>query len=314
MRRATAFAPATVSNVAVGFDLLGFAVEAAGDEATVRVTGREGVLVESVVDAAGAPAEGIPLDPSKNTAAVGLVELLKDVRPGHGFRVSVRKGIALGSGMGGSGASAVAALVAANALLERPLAKESLLQYAVRAEAAASGTAHPDNVTPCLFGGLTLVVSHDPVRHVQLPVPENVLAVLVHPHVRVDTRDARRVLEPSVPLAAHVRQSANLGGFLAGCYTGDLALVKSCLRDLIIEPQRARLIPGFARVKRAALEAGAVGCSISGSGPSVFAWADGEETARRVRDEMVRAFREAGVEAVDAWVSPVSREGARVVG
>lgn len=314
MRRATAFAPATVSNVAVGFDILGFAFDAAGDEVTVALTEQETVRVVEIVDATGKlPHGAIPTGATENTATVGLLQLLEDVRPGFGFEVEIRKGIALGSGMGGSAASAVAALVAANSLLERPLAKESLLPYALAAERVASGAAHPDNAAPSLFGGLTLVVSTDPVRCVRLPIPEGLLAVLVHPHVRVDTRDARAVLRPSVPLRDHVRQSANLGGFIAGCFTNDLELMKSSLNDIIIEPQRASLIPGFARVKSAALEGGAIGVSISGSGPSVFALVDSEDTAERVREAMTAGFKSSSVAEVDSWVSPVSEEGARVV-
>lgn len=314
MRGATAFAPATVSNVAVGFDVLGFAVEAAGDEVTVTLAEAGGARVVEVSDATGTlPPGAIPLDAARNTATVGLIKLLEDLRPGFGFDVRVRKGIALGSGMGGSAASAVAALVAANSLLARPLPKEALLAYALAAERVACGASHPDNAAPSLFGGLTLVVSTDPPRCVRLPVPRGLLAVLAHPHVRVDTRDARAVLGPTVPLADHVRQSAQLAGLVAACYTDDLGLLGCCLEDVIIEPQRAALIPGFARVKAAALEGGALGASISGSGPSVFALADSEETARRVRAAMVEAFRSGGVAEVDSWVSRVSEEGARVV-
>jgi homoserine kinase len=315
VRRATAFAPATVANVAVGFDILGFAVEGAGDEVTVTVTQTPGARIRDISDATGTLAAGdIPSDPARNTATVGLIKLLEDLRPGHGFEVSVRKGIALGSGMGGSAASAVASLVAANALLERPLGRADLLKYAVAAEAAASGTPHPDNVTPCLFGGLTLAVSNEPLRHVRLPVPPGVLTVLVHPRIRLDTRDARRVLRPDVPLAAHVRQSALLGGFVAGCYTNDLDLIRHSLKDVVIEPQRAALIPGFARVQAAALACGALGASISGSGPSLFAWVASESEAAAARAAMVEAFRAAGVGEVDSWVSPVSQDGARVIG
>jgi homoserine kinase len=314
MRGATAFAPATVSNVAVGFDILGFAVEAAGDEVTVTITEGDSVRVVEVLDATGTLAPGaIPLDPAQNTATVGLIKLLEDARPGFGFDVSVRKGIALGSGMGGSAASAVAALVAANSLLAEPLPKESLLAYALAAERVACGASHPDNAAPSLFGGLTLIVSTDPLRRVRLPVPRGLLAVLVHPHVRVDTRDSRAILRPTVPLADHVRQSARLAGLVAACFTDDVELMKSCLEDVLIEPQRAALIPGFARVKAGALEAGALGASISGSGPSVFALVDDDETAARVREVMVGAFKSSGVGAVDSWVSPVSEKGARVI-
>ncbi|MFL6336226.1 MAG: homoserine kinase [Pyrinomonadaceae bacterium] len=314
MKSATAFAPATVSNVAVGFDALGFAVEAAGDEVTVTLTEGHTVRVVEVSDTTGTLPDGaVPLDPQQNTATVGLLRLLEDLRPGFGFDVGVRKGIALGSGMGGSAASAVAALVAANSLLERPLPKESLLAYALAAEVVACGASHPDNAAPSLFGGLTLIVSTDPLRCVRLPVPRGLLAVLVHPHVRVDTRDSRAVLGPSVPLADHVRQSARLAGLVSACFTGDIELMRTCLEDIVIEPQRAALIPGFARVKAAALEAGALGASISGSGPSVFALVDDEEIAQRTRDAMVKEFRSSGVAEVDSWVSPVSREGARVI-
>ncbi|MBV9924782.1 MAG: homoserine kinase [Acidobacteria bacterium] len=313
MRSATAFAPASVSNVAVGFDILGFAVEAAGDEVTLTLTEGDSVRIVELVDTTGTLAPGaIPLDPAQNTATVGLLKLIEDQRPGFGFDVSVRKGIALGSGMGGSAASAVAALVAANSLLEEPLPKESLFSYALAAELVACGASHPDNAAPSLYGGFTLVVSGDPPRCVRLPVPRGLLCVLVHPHVRLDTRDSRAVLQPTVPLAGHVRQSSRLGGLVAACYTDDLELMGSCLEDVLVEPQRAALIPGFARVKAAALAAGALGASISGSGPSVFALVDDEEVAERTRAAMVEAFESSGVREVDSWVSKVSDEGARL--
>lgn len=312
---ATAFAPATVSNVAVGFDILGFAVESIGDRATVSTTEEPSVTVAGVTgDEHARGYSEIPLDSSRNTAAVGLVRLREDLGLEYGFRLLLHKGIAVGSGMGGSAASAVAALVAANSLLERPLTKEALLEYALLGERAASGSAHPDNAAPCLFGGLTLVTSTSPFRRVQLPVPAQILTVLVHPHSRVDTREARQMLRAEVPLAAHVEQSASLAGFVAGCYTGDLELIRACFRDVLIEPQRAALIPAFGRVKAAAIEAGAIGAAISGSGPTVFAWATSAESAELVRGSMVRAFSEHGAAEADSWVSPVSVRGARLVG
>lgn len=314
MKSATAFAPATVANVAVGFDILGFAIDSIGDAVTVSIVDQPSVKIREITDAAGSSLDReIPLDPARNTASVGLIGLREELRLEFGFEVSLRKGIALGSGMGGSAASAVAALIAANALLERPLPRESLWEYALLGEQVASGTAHPDNVTPCLFGGLTLVTSVKPFRYVQLPVPESILTVIAHPHCRVDTRDARSMLKSDVPLSAHVRQSANLGGFIAGCYTNDLELLRQSLVDVLIEPQRASLIPAFAAVQAAALDAGAIGASISGSGPSVFAWVTSEQSAVRVREAMVLAFEAGQVNEVDSWVSPVSREGARVL-
>ena len=311
---ATAFAPATVANVAVGFDILGFAVEAAGDRVTVTKTREPSVTIGEISDADGAPfGPEIPTDPARNTATVGLIALLEERKFDFGFRVSIVKGIALGSGLGGSASSAVASLVAANALLERPLTAEELMPYALLGEQAASGAIHPDNVAPCLFGGLTLVTSLNPFRCVRLPVPREILTVLVHPHVRVDTRAARRLLRAEVPLTDLVKQTASLAGFVAGCYTDDLELIRESLRDHIVEPQRASLIPAFAEVKAAALEAGALGASISGSGPTVFAWVTSDEEAERVRDKMLRAFREHGATEADSWVSPVSLQGARVL-
>jgi homoserine kinase len=313
-RSATAFAPATVANVAVGFDVLGFAVEAVGDRVTVTTTEQPSVTLREVTDAGGAPfGPEIPLDPARNTATVGLIALLEELRLDFGFEVSIRKGIALGSGMGGSAASAVASLVAANSLLARPLDTEAMLPYALLGEQAASGAIHPDNVTPCLLGGLTLVTSLNPFRCVQLPVPRRILTVLVHPHVRVDTRGARKLLRPDVPFADFVRQTACIAGFVAGCYTGDLELIRESLHDRVVEPQRASLIPAFAEVKAAATEAGAIGASISGSGPTVFGWATSPETAERVRHSMLRAFQQHAAVEADSWVSPVSDVGARIV-
>lgn len=314
LKQATAFAPATVANVAVGFDILGFAVESVGDLVTVSTTDEPSVIIREITCAGGAQADSeIPTDPARNTATVGLIALREDLRLPFGFEVSIIKGIALGSGMGGSAASAVAALVAANSLLERPLDAESLLHYALLGEHAASAAFHPDNVAPCLFGGMTLVTSMSPLRYVRIPVPERILTVLAHPHCRVDTRGARRMLRADVQLADHVRQSASLAGFVAGCYTNDYELIGDCLRDVIIEPQRASLIQGFAEVKAAAVEAGALGAAISGSGPTVFAWVTSADAAERVRHAMVRAFKEHGAAEADSWVSPVSTQGARVV-
>ncbi|HEX8071419.1 MAG TPA: homoserine kinase [Pyrinomonadaceae bacterium] len=312
MSRAQAFAPATVANVAVGFDLLGFALEGVGDVVTVETTAEPSVSLTEITDTNGRELE-LPTDPTRNTATAGLLKLRADLQLGYGFAVSLRKGIALGSGMGGSAASAVGAVVAANALLERPLPQAELMPYALVGEQAASGAAHADNLAPCLFGGLTLVLSVQPFRHVALPVPAEMTTVLVHPHLRLDTREARRILQTHVPLTEHVRQSAHLAGFIAACYTGDLELLAHSLQDILIEPQRAPLIPAYAEVKAAALAAGALGAGIAGSGPSVFAWVASAQTAMQVRTAMLRAFAAHGLTEVDAWTSPVSHRGATII-
>ncbi|MBI3556922.1 MAG: homoserine kinase [Deltaproteobacteria bacterium] len=308
-KSATAFAPATVANVAVGFDILGHAIEGAGDEVTVtRLPGKARVVVGEVTGIAGT----LPTDPRRNTATAGLLAFIKDHKPDFGFEVSIRKGIAMGSGMGGSAASAVGGLVAANALLHSPLPKEALFHYALIGEKAASASIHGDNVAPCLFGGLCLIRSVDPPDLVAIPVSPKILCVLVHPHLEINTRRARAILKPDVKLASHVRQSSNLAGFLTGCIGRDIELIRRSLEDVVIEPQRKKLIPGFEQAKRLALKNGALGFSISGSGPSVFAWVDSPLIARRVRDEVLRAFKRAGLGA-EAWISPITLNGARVI-
>ncbi len=307
MRKATVFAPATVANVAVGFDCLGFAVACAGDLVTVERVERPGV------ELAGAKGlEGLPRDAAANTATAGLLRLCADLGLPFGFRVSIEKGIAVGSGMGGSAASAVGGVVAANALLDSPLPPEVLLPYALVGEAVASGGKHADNVAPCLLGGLQLVRSVDPLDVVALPVPPALHCVLVHPSVRVETQQARALLRQELPLRTHVQQSANLAAFVAACARGDWALLGRACRDVLIEPQRAHLIPGFAAVQRAALEQGALACSISGSGPSVFALVGSPDTGERVKRAMVHAFGQAGLSDVRAWVTALSERGAEV--
>jgi homoserine kinase len=302
----TAFAPATVANVAVGFDVLGFAVGGPGDRVTVTVEpGRHGVRLESIRGVV----TDLPDDPRRNTATVALLSILERRPLPFGLRVALDKGIPLGSGMGGSAASAVAAVVAAAGLFDPPLTAEERLVHAVAGEAAASGAAHADNAAPCLWGGLTAVVGGDPPRVASIPVPPGVVCVLVHPRITIETRQARRVLPSQIALSAHVAQSMRLAGFLAGCFQGDLALVRHSMVDLLVEPVRSALIPGFAAARAAALAAGALGFGIAGSGPSVFAWTAGSEVAGGVEAGVRAAFAAAGLES-DAWVGPLRRSGA----
>lgn len=305
---ATAYAPAGVGNVAVGFDVLGHALEAVGDRVTVTRTEARGVTISGITGCD----EPLPLDADRNTATVGLVALANELDLPFGFEVRIEKGIPLGSGMGGSAASAVGGLVAANALLDTPLQPMELLRYCLMGETAASGSAHADNIAPGLLGGMTLVRSMDPLDVVRVSVPDEILCVLVHPHLRLDTRVARGVLPGEIPIGLYVKQSANLAGFVVGCEQGDLALISRSFADLVVEPHRAPLIRGFAAVKAAAMDAGSLGCSISGAGPSLFAWCVGETVAVSVRDAMVDAFACEGV-ASDGFVSPVNAPGARVV-
>jgi len=304
----TAFAPATVANVTVGFDVLGFTLSGVGDRVTAtREPGREGVRIESI---AGVVAD-LPTDPEKNTASVAVLSLLGAVRLQGGFRLWIDKGIPLGSGMGGSAASAVAAVLAANQLLDRPLPKAALLPHAVAGERVASGASHADNAAPSLHGGMMAIVSHDPPRAVTIPVPRGLRSVLVRPHLRLDTREARAALPLEIPLTRHVEQAKRLAGFLAGCFRGDLELIGHSMRDAIAEPARGPLIPGFEGAKKAALAHGAVGFGIAGAGPSVFAWAASDEVALTVEREVRAAFGEVGL-ATDAWVGPIGQDGASI--
>jgi len=304
---ATAFAPASVGNVAVGFDVLGHAVGALGD--LVRATRRAepGVVVRSITGVV----RDLPLAAEKNTAGMAVLAMQGELELPFGFELDIEKGIPLGSGLGGSAASAVAAVVAAAALVGEPLDRTRLLKFAMKGEAVASGSVHVDNIAPSLFGGLILTVGIDNPHVKQIPVPDSVRCVIVHPHMVLATREARAILRKTVELSDFIWQQANLAGFLAGCYTSDLALMRESLLDVVIEPQRQVLIPGFVEVKQGALSAGAIGCSISGAGPTVFAWAE-EPDAENVRSEMVAAFHRHGLET-DSWVSDIGREGARVV-
>jgi len=305
--RATAFAPASTSNLAVGFDLLGHPLQRFGDRVTAVRAATPGVVMGPITGTV----TGLPADPALNTAGRAVMRMLRDQAPGLGMEISIEKGIPLSSGIGGSAASAVAAVVAANALLPRPLATEELFAYALRGEEVASGAIHGDNVAPSLFGGLVLVRSAIPADVVRLPAPPGLRCVLALPELTLNTRDARAVLPRQVPLRDVTTQCANLAGVLAGCYRGDLALIGRSLRDVLVEPHRAALIPGFHAVQAAAMDAGALGCSISGAGPSLFAWCAGDAVADAVALAMRDAFARADV-AASAWVSPVDGPGARV--
>lgn len=303
-RVARAFAPASVGNVAVGFDILGHSITGAGDvaevraidEPTVRIAAIDGVVTD------------LPRDPHRNTAGTALLKLRDALDLSHGFELVLHKGIALGSGMGGSAASCVAALVAANGLLQQPLPRPALYRFALDGEAVASGSRHGDNLGPMLLGGLVLATR---TRLVQIPVPRAWHCALVHPHCVLETRKARAVLAGCYALETFVTQSANLALLLLGCQRGDAALVREGLKDVLVEPRRAPLVPGFARVKQAALDHHALGASISGGGPSVFGWYENRAGAEAAAGSMRAAFADAGLDS-DGFVAPIDSPAARL--
>ena len=305
MKQATAFAPACVGNIGVGFDILGHTVAGPGDRATVRRIDAPDVRIVAI---RGCATE-LPHDAARNTAGAALIALRDALRLPFGFEIELDKGIAFGSGMGGSAASCVAALVAANALLDAPLPASALYPFALAGEIVASGGAHGDNVGPMLLGGVVLATAD---RLVPIAVPENWHCVLAHPHATLETRRARKVLEGHYALHEFVGQSANLTLFVLGCERGDARLVRAGLRDLLVEPRRAPLIAGFERVKQAALDHRALGASISGGGPSVFAWFESRTQADAAAPAMRVAFADAGFDS-DIFISPLNGPAASIV-
>lgn len=304
---ATASAPASIGNVGVGFDILGQAFDAARDVVTAVRDDKPGVRLMQV----SGLVNSLPDSPRTNTALAAALAVLTAAGSPCGLRVSIVKGVPIAAGMGGSAASAVAGAAAANALLGQPFSLEELLPFALEGERVASDPPHWDNVMASLFGGLVLAASEDPALVKRLPVPEGIVAIVLHPDTTVETRMARSILAPQVPLKTAVEHSRRVAAFVAGCATGDLELIRAGFEDLLVEPQRQHLLPMLPDVKAAALRAGALGCSFSGSGPSVFAWAL-ERGADAVEEAMAGAFAASGM-AARVYRAPVASDGVCVV-
>lgn len=304
-RGVTAFAPASVGNVAVGFDVLGHSLAGRVDRATVRCIDEP---VVRLTDIRGSKVP-LPMAAEKNTAGMGLLAMRSALHLPFGFEIELEKGIPVGSGMGGSAASAVAALVAANACLSEPCSRETLYPFALAGEAVASGGRHGDNVAPMLVGGMVLATADSMVP---IPVPDQWHCVLIHPEMALETRRAREALSGPYALSEFVAQSANLVLVLAGCFRSDAGLVRKGLRDVLVEPRRASLIPGLRDVCEAALDCGAMGSSISGAGPSIFAWFETRREAEASGPAMQQAFARAGL-ASEWFVSPVNGPAAELL-
>lgn len=302
----TAFAPATSANLGVGFDIMGLALDAVGDKVTLEKRTDGQIVIEKINSVTG-----LPLEPNKNTASYAASKMCEDLGITCGFSMQIDKGIAMGSGMGGSAASAVAAVVALNGFLQTPVSKEKLVEYALYGEEIASGGKHADNVAPCIFGGITLIRSTSPMEVINLPYPD-LYCVIVHPHLQVETKSARGILSPTIEMKQFVYQSAELAATICALYTKDVELLRRSMQDLIIEPQRAKLVTGYYDVKTAALNNGAITATLSGSGPSLLAFATDKAQAAIVRDAMVQAFAEHKV-AADTWISPINPNGAYII-
>ncbi len=303
-----AFAPATVANVCCGFDVLGFAVDFPGDEVMLTLNMSQEITLSKIVGDGGR----LPLDATKNTAAVAVQSFLKSIGKQQGVEIELYKNLPLGSGMGSSAASGVAALVAINHLMGNPLTRGQLVVHAMEAERIACGSAHADNVAPCLMGGFVLVRDYNPLDVIKIPATKNLYATLVHPHIELKTSDSRRVLKPTVNLKDAIAQTGNIAGLMIGLMGKDYSLISRSLQDKIAEPIRSAFIPGFEQVREAAVMAGALGCGISGSGPTMFALSTDHAKATKVGEVMQLEFLKNNLKS-EVYVSKVNQEGARIL-
>ena len=306
MKEIRIFCPATIANVSCGFDVLGLALDGVGDEMLVRTTEQKGVAIKKIMG------QDLPLDAQKNVAGAASLALLNAHDSDMGFEIEIDKRIKPGSGIGSSAASAAGAVWAVNELLGRPFDTQQLVAFAMQGEKVASGVAHADNVAPAIYGGFTLVRSYDPLDVVSLPAPDELFATVIHPQIEIKTADSRKVIRANISLEKGIKQWGNLGGLIAGLFKDDYELIGRSLEDHIIEPIRSILIPGFDEIKEASVAAGALGCGISGSGPSIFALSKGRDDAEKVAAAMKETYEKLHVD-FDVHVSKINKEGIKVI-
>ena len=298
------FAPATVSNVAVGFDILGFAIDGLGDDVLVRKGTTPGLVLKTIHKN-----KELTKDILSNTATYGAYKLLQSLGlEKEPIEMELYKHMDIGTGLGSSAASAVAGVFAVNEFLGRPYTKRELLPFAMASEQMADGSYHADNIAPCMLGGFIFIRDNESLDCHRLAVPTGLRAVIVHPKIEVLTKSSRAVLKDNIALSEHIRQSGNLGGFLLGMYKSDFDLIKRALEDLIIEKQRAHLIPHFTEIKSNAIRAGALGCSISGAGPSVFALCNNSLIAENIKKQWSDLLLEKNIE-FDCFIADINHEG-----
>lgn len=306
MKEIKVFCPATIANVSCGFDVLGLALESVGDEMLVRKKETPGIKITKI------EGQDLPLETNKNVAGVAGLALLNASNYKGGFEIEIFKNIKPGSGIGSSAASSAGAVWAMNELLDKQFSKLELVQFAMQGEKLASNVAHADNVAPAIFGGFTLVRSYEPLDIVPVNTPNQLYATVIHPQIEIKTSDSRKILKTNISLEKGIKQWGNLGGLIAGLFTEDYELISRSLEDHIIEPVRSILIPGFDAVKASAISAGALGCGISGSGPSIFALSKGQETAQIVAQIMSKVYEEIGLD-FDVHVSKICSKGVKLI-
>lgn len=296
------FCPATVANLNCGFDIMGLCLEGIGDEMIIRKVTKKGIKITKITGA------NLPLETEKNVAGVAGLALYNAINPDCGFEIEIHKKLKLGSGIGSSSASAAGAVYGINELLGKPFTKKQLVDFAMKGEVVASGSEHADNVAPCLLGGFTLVRGYSPLDVIRIDSPNELYAVILHPHIEVKTSDARAVLHPMIPLKDAIIQTGNLGGLISGLYLNDYELIGRSLKDVIIEPLRKHLIPNFDDVKNTAIHYGALGAGISGAGPSIFALCKGVEIAQKVSGAMKENYQKIGIE-FEVHISKINPNG-----
>ncbi|MDC0874666.1 homoserine kinase [Flavobacteriaceae bacterium] len=300
------FCPGSVANISCGFDVLGFCLEPVGDLMKVTKTDKPGITIGSI------KGQDLPKDPLKNVASVAAMALLEAHPSSFGFQIDIDKRIKPGSGIGSSAASAAGSVFAINELLGKPYSRNELVQYAMAGEALASGAAHADNLAPVLLGGFTLVRSNQSLDIIKLPSPPELVATVIHPKIELKTIHSRAILKNTVPLDKAIQQWGNLGAFVSALYTNDYDLLSRSMKDKVIEPYRAMLIPRFHEVKAAALHAGALGSGISGSGPSIYALSKGMDIAKQVGEAMKKQFDDLELE-YEVHLSKINNEGIKIV-
>jgi homoserine kinase len=302
------FAPATVANLACGFDVMGLAIDQPGDEVIVELNDSGKLRIVKITGDDGK----LSLDPKKNTVTVSILNMLKKMGREVGADITLNKKMPLGSGLGSSAASSVAGVFAMNELLGKPFSRKELVPFAMEGERIACGSAHADNVAPCMLGGIVLIRSYEPLDIISLPVPKNLYLALVHPHVEVMTRDSRAVMPKKIDLKTGISQWANTAALVAGLFTSDYALIGRSVVDHVAEPERAGLLPHFTGLKKLVLQSGALACSISGSGPSVFALCDNKNKAVSIAATMKKFYDRKKINS-ETFVSKINNEGVKII-
>ena len=300
------FSPATVANVSCGFDVLGFCLDSVGDDMVIRKTEKKGIYITKI--------EGfdLPYEADLNVAGVSALAMYEAIDVDFGFEIEIYKNIKPGSGIGSSAASAVGSVFGMNELLGRPFNKTQLTGFAIKGEALASKCEHADNLAPALFGGFTLVKSISPLQILEIPSPDDLYATIIHPQIEIKTSESRAILPKEIALSDAITQWANFGSLIHALHTSDYDLIKESLHDVVVEPHRSKLIPHFNAVKKAAITAGALGCGISGSGPSIFTLSNSLETSNNVKDAIKNVYSKTGI-AFEIHVSKINTEGVKII-